>query len=217
MKQPSFTLPQPCGGCNHDDNVIWLHPFSFTRAKLLFMAIRRLLFPEATVSQTRSYCFIAGLLCRAQTLSPTPTPTAPPPLFSVGSQSYYFYLKTYTRLQRETRQERGNERGRETRSETERSGRGKLWFFWSRDRCHQHVSALHVASEEEGAIDLIPHFNQKNSGFSSPDRPLYLHKLPGLHQMKSNMSSLRIFCFSCYAEEQKTRLCLWLLGHLWHW
>lgn len=36
------------------------------------MAIRRLLFPEATVSQAASYCLTAGLWCRAQTLSPTP-------------------------------------------------------------------------------------------------------------------------------------------------
>lgn len=54
--------------------------FSFTQAKLPFMAIRRLLFPEATVSQTGSYCFTAGLWCRAQTLSPTPTLPSPPSL-----------------------------------------------------------------------------------------------------------------------------------------
>lgn len=45
---------------------------SFTQAKLLFMAIRRLLFPEDTVSQTASYCLTTRLWCRAQTLSPTP-------------------------------------------------------------------------------------------------------------------------------------------------
>lgn len=72
----SFTLPLPWGGCNHDDTVIGLYPFSFTQAKLLFMAIRRLQFPEATVSQAASYCTTPGLWCRAQTLSPTP----PPPL-----------------------------------------------------------------------------------------------------------------------------------------
>lgn len=41
----------------------------------MFKAIRRLIFPEATVSQTSSYCLTAGLWCRAETLSP------PPPLF----------------------------------------------------------------------------------------------------------------------------------------
>lgn len=76
MLLPSFTLPQPWGGCNHDDTVIGLYPFSFTQAKLLFMAIRKLQFPEATVSQAASYCTTPGLWCRAQTLSPPP----PPPL-----------------------------------------------------------------------------------------------------------------------------------------
>lgn len=134
------------------------------------MAIRRLLFPEATVSQTASYCLTAGLWCRAQTLSPTHTPPLMPP-FSVASQSYYFYLKTYTRLQREKRQEKEMERGGEAHGETEWSRRGKLWFFWSCDRCYQRVSALHVASKKEGFIDLLLHFNQKkrvlNPRFSS--------------------------------------------------
>ena len=152
------------------------------------MAIRKLLFPEATVSQTASYCLTAGLWCRAQTLSPT-LPTPPTLLllllFSVGSQSYYFYLKTYTRLQREKRREKEIERGREARRETEWSGRGKLWFFWSSDRCYQRVSAMHVASEKRGgSIDLLPYFNQKkkkwvlNPRFSSV---LENYELPASH------------------------------------
>lgn len=145
--------------------------FSFTQAKLLFMAIRSPLFPEAPVSQTGSYCFTAGLWFRAQTLSPTITPPTMP-LFSVGSQSYYFYLKTYIQGYRE-KHEKETERGRKAHRETEKSGRGKLWFFWSYDRCYQSVYALQVASKEEGAIDLLPYFNQK-SGFSSPEFPLYL-------------------------------------------
>ena len=50
------------------------------------------------------------------------------PLLSVGSQSYYFYLKTYTRQQREKRQEKEMERegGREGGRHTERqSGAGE--------------------------------------------------------------------------------------------
>lgn len=131
------------------------------------MAIRRLLFPEATVSQTASYCLTAGLWCTAQTLSLTPPPPPPPPppspmlLFPVGSQSYYFYLKTYTWLQRERRQEKEIKRGREAHGETEWSGRGKLWFFWSCDRCYQCVSAMHVASKKGGLYWFAPVFQSK--------------------------------------------------------
>lgn len=152
--------------------------FSFTQAKLLFMAIRRLLFPEATVSQTGSYCLTAGLWCRAQTLSPTPPP--PPPLLLLlllyasllVLRAIIFIWKPIRGNGEKKRQEKEMERGGEGEAhrETECSRGGKLWFFWSCDRCYQHVSALHIASKE-GSIDLLPYFNQKkwvlNPRFSS--------------------------------------------------
>lgn len=138
------------------------------------MAIRRILFPEATVSQTASYCLTAGLWCRAQTLSPTPSTPPPLPFLSFYPSLLCWFWELLFLSEdvndvtegKETREIEG-----EAHRETERSGRGKLWFFWSWDRCYQHVSALHTASKKGGLYWFAPIFQSKkwvpNLRFSS--------------------------------------------------
>lgn len=81
------------------------------------MAIRRLLFPEATVSQTASYCLTAGLWCRAQTLSPTL-----PPLLLYASLLCWFseLLFLSENLYEATERKETRERDREGKRGTQR-------------------------------------------------------------------------------------------------
>ena len=153
------------------------------------MAIRKLLFPEATVSQTASYCLTAGLWCRAQTLSPT-LPTPPPP--SSSSPSPPFPLRPIIFIRKPIpgykgkRDERKRSRGEERHAER-RSGAGEE----NCDSSEALIDATSVclqctlpAKKGGGSIDLLPYFNQKkkkwvlNPRFSSV---LENYELPASH------------------------------------
>lgn len=143
------------------------------------MAIRRLLFPEATVSQTSSYCLTAGLWCKAETLSLPP----PPPLFLLPLpfasllcwfSGLLFLSENLYKATARKRREKEIERGKEARREAEWSGRGnssssvillKLWSMLparvGKARCRQ-TGGLHW---------FAPYFTKKkwvlNPTFSS--------------------------------------------------
>ena len=160
--------------------------FSFTRAKLLFMAIRRLLFPEATVSQTASYCLTAGLWCRAQTLSPTlPTPPPPqlppPPLLCWFSELLFLSENLYEATEGKETRERDREGKRGTqRDRVERERKTvilqKLWSMLPACVCNARCQR-----KKGGLYWFAPVFQSGKSGFSTPDFPLYFYELPASH------------------------------------
>lgn len=149
----SFTLPQPCGGYDHNDTVIWQHPFlSYPgfcclwqqdcfysqRPQLVRLPLIVLLL-GATLSQTPPLLLYASPLCWLSE-----------PLFL----SENLYEAT------ERNETRG--RQREGRRGTQRqSGRVKLWFFWSCDRCCQCVSALHTLPAKTRALLICSHIFKK--------------------------------------------------------
>lgn len=136
-------------------------------------------------------------------------PPSSMPLLSVGSQSYYFYLKPYTRLQREKRRERERE-GR--RGSQRQSGRGKLWFFWSRDRCFWCVCVARC--QQRGGLCWFTTSFQKG-GVSSRLLCVQTTK-PPKQRLTCQTSTLSTFgkSPSCYADATKTHLFVWQ-GHFW--
>lgn len=108
------------------------------------MAIRWLLFPEATVSQFASYCLTVGLWYTAQTLSPIlPHPRLIPFASLLCWFSELLFLSAnIKKLQWRARQEKDERGKRRTQRGRKWSRRGKLRFFWSRDRCYLRASAM---------------------------------------------------------------------------
>lgn len=130
------------------------------------MAIRRLLFPEATVSQSASYCLTARLWCRAQTLSPTP-PTPPPPdpsLLCWFSELLFLSENLNEASERKETRERGRARRRgaqRARAKRERKTVILLKRWSMLPACVCSARCQKKKKKKEGYIDLLPHFNQK--------------------------------------------------------
>lgn len=158
------------------------------------MAIRWLLFPEATVSQSASYCLTVGLWYRAQTLSPIlPHPRLFPFCLSsllVLRAIIFIWKRIEATVRSETRKRR--EGKRRTQRGREWSGRRKLRFFWSCDRCYLRVSAMQTA----GLYWFAPTFQSKkwvlNLRFCSAN--------PWIISLSLNKD---VSNTSCYAETTK--------------
>lgn len=156
------------------------------------MAIRRLLSPEATVSQTASYCLTAGLWCRAQTLSPTPRRTPPPPPFPPLCFSSLLVLRAIIFIwkpiqgYREKRDKRKRLRGEERHTERQ-SGAGEENCDSSEAVIDATSVCLHctLPAKKRRALLICSYISiKKKSGFSTPTFSSVLLRITSLSAHK---------------------------------
>lgn len=181
------------------------------------MAIRRLLFPEATVSQSASYCLTAGLWRRAQTLSPTPSAPPPPPsLSSLLVLRAIIFIWKPKRGFREKRDKRTRTSEEERRTERRSKAR--------EENCDSSEAVIDATSvclqctlpEKGGLYWFAPAFQSKKSGFSTPDFPSLRRKLPASLKIKHKLPKVKLKHIETlhFVMQRQLKTCLCAsLGH----
>lgn len=151
---------------------------------------------------------------------PHSSPSSPMPLFSESSQSYYFYLKAYMKLERGARQESRGERKTVILLKVQ----SMLHAHVCRARCRQTGACVCVWSG--GSIDTLPHFNQRKARKVAFQMQMFLcsstiyrqwikqqtphTKLRHKEEIKKKITRRLVM-----PRRLKKRLYL-QLGHLWH-